>query len=395
MTDFSSDDFQQLLSRYETAQREGGSCYFDSDDYIDLSDYYLDIEQPELALEAAEEGIRLHPFDDLLPAVRAGVLIYMKRFDEARVVVDELDESSNYDVIYLQAQLRYGLDGNPKEADALFREWLECVENEWHSAEEEDDATPEEAESEIRSAYMHIIMSYVELGEVEREKYARNWVKQYLKRFHTMGQFDSDLAVADICRDESWIDFVELIFLRLLDNDPYMPNGWTILAAAQQSLEKYDEALNSLGFALAINPDDATALLTQAYTYYGMQNYADALPVFLKCRRLFQQGAEDQYIAYCYMALRETELSIQYWKSAYEYVQQEKDFDDDQRAWKYYEISDGLMNVRQDKLAGEVIDKALVIAPENIDYLMQKRVAGHGAPCRCLRLVHAAGQVQP
>ena len=103
-----------------------------------------------------------------------------------------------------------------------------------------------------------------------------------------------------------------------------------------------------------------------------MQNYADALPVFLRCRRLSRQHTDDQYIAYCYMALHEVELSIQYWESAYEYVQQETDFDDEQRAWKYYEISDGLMNVRQDELAGEVIDKALAIAPGNVDYQLQK-----------------------
>ena len=186
MTDFSSNDFQQLLSRYETAQREGSSCYMDSDDYIDLSDYYLDIDKPGQALDVAEEGIRLHPDDDLLPAVRAGVLIYMKRFEEARAVVDELDEDTNYDVMYLEAQLCYGMDGNPEEADSLFHDWLECVENEWRSAEEEEDATAEEAETEIRSAYMHIIMSYVELGEVERDTFARSWVKRYLKRFRTM-----------------------------------------------------------------------------------------------------------------------------------------------------------------------------------------------------------------
>lgn len=384
MTDFSSDEFQQLLSRYETAQREGSSCYLDSDDYVDLSDYYLDIDQPQAALAVVDEGLKQHPDDDLLPTVRAGVLIYLHRFSEAEAIVETLDEDDNYDVIYLQAQLQYA-HKFPDQANDNFEKWLEFVEEEWgykdeysrrsvpHYEDDSDDedvdeVTDTEAEAEVRSAYLHIIMSYAELGDAERERYIRKWVEEYLKRFHTLGHFESDLAIADVCRDEGYLDLVEDIFTRLLDTDPYLSNGWTILAAAQQSNEKYEDALNSLGFALAINPDDVPALLTQAHTYYALNNYADALPAFLKYRKLGGSHSEDQYIAYCYVILQEPELAIKYWKSAYDYTQKSTDLDEEQRSWKYYEIADGLCMVRQYEQALTVIRKALYIDKANIDY---------------------------
>ena len=392
MKDFSSREFQDVLSRYEKSLREGTSCYLDSDDYVDLSDYYLDENQPEKALAVCDKGLLHHPDDDLMPVVRAGVLIYLHRFDEAESIVDSLDSADNYDVIYLQAQLEYALYQRPDVANAYFETWMGEVEDEWgfydgrgfsknthdrplydeFDDEEEESVSEQDAEREVRDAYLHVIMSYVELGEQGREEYAQKWVKAYLDRFDTLGNFESDLAIADICRDEGYVELVELIFLRLLDTDPYLPNGWTILSAAQQTMEKYDEALNSLGFALAINPDDELALLTKAHSYYGLQNYAEALPVFLKYRRLTGAHSEDQYIAFCYACLNELELSVGYWKSAFSYVSKTKDLDSEQRAWKYFEVSDGLCMAQQFDLAAKAIERALAIDPKNIDYRLQQ-----------------------
>ena len=388
MRDFDSDSFKRLLSRYEHSKREGKSCYLDSDDYVDLSDYYLDHDRPKMALKVADEGLLCHPDDDLLPVVRAGVLIYLHRFDEAEALVATLSAEVNYDVTYLRAQLAYAAHDNPQQANELFEQWIGDVEREWGLDGDADDrplsndlldgddfsdeVSPEDAEREVRDAYLHVVMSYVELGNTDRERWVRHWIHNYLVRFPMLGNYDSDLGIADVCREEGYLDLVEEVFQRLLDTDPYMQNGWTILGAAQQSNEKYEEALNSLGFALAINPDDTSALLTQAHTYYALHNYADALPLFMKFRRLTELHSEDQYIAFCYLNLEELELSLKYWKSAYEDVLQDEVMDDNQRAWRFFEISDGLCIMQQYELSQAVIQHALEIDAKNIDYRLQQ-----------------------
>ena len=40
---FASDEFQELLSLYNKNVREGNSYYFDIDDFISLSDYFVEI----------------------------------------------------------------------------------------------------------------------------------------------------------------------------------------------------------------------------------------------------------------------------------------------------------------------------------------------------------------
>lgn len=380
MIDFNSPEFQEVLSRYEQSRREGALCYLDSEDYVDLSDYYLDRDNPNEALKAIDEGLSLHPNDDLLPAVRAGVLIYLHRFAEAQEIVETLDSDKNYDVIYLQAQLKYAVDNDLPAADRLFHEWITCVEDEWQcgddmsvtfSDDDEEEVTPEEAENEVRSAYMHIMVSYIELSKVDHTEYLRSWIAAYLKRFPQMGMYEPDFNVADICREQGFVDYVETVFERLLDNDPYTPNGWTILAAAQQTNEKYEESLNSLEFALAINPDDAGAIVTKAHCFYAMQNFEAALPQFLKYRRLAKSNSEDQYIAFCYVNLHEVKLALEFWHSALDYV--EKNIDDvGQRAWRYYELSDGMMMCEDYAEALTLIQKSLKIDAKNIDFRLHE-----------------------
>lgn len=378
MIDYNSPEFQDALSRYEQSRRDGAPCYLDSEDYVDISDYYLDHDKPVEALEVIDKGLSLHPNDDLLPAVRAGVLIYLHRFTEAREIVDKLDTDQNYDVIYLQAQLKYAVDNDLPAADKLFHEWIECVEDEWqcsstasYSDDDEEEVSPEEAENEIRSAYMHIMVSYIELSLVDHSEYLRSWIAAYLKRFPKMGMYDPDYNVADICRDEGYVDYVETVFERLLDNDPYTPNGWTILAAAQQTNDKFEEALNSLEFALAINPDDVVANVTKAHCHYALQHFDVALPLFMKYRRQTESHSEDQYIAICYLHLHEVKLSLQYWKTALAYVEKEIE-DAGTRGWKYYEISDGLAMCEEYAQALTLIQRALKIEPKNIDYRLQE-----------------------
>ena len=39
---FDSEDFKETLSRFLSRKREGVSFYMDSDDFINISDYYLE-----------------------------------------------------------------------------------------------------------------------------------------------------------------------------------------------------------------------------------------------------------------------------------------------------------------------------------------------------------------
>ncbi len=385
MIDYNSAEFQSLLSRYEQSVREGNVCYMDADDFVDISDYYLDQNLTQDSLQAVESGLEQHPDDDLLHSVKAGVLIYMHRFDEAQAIVDTLSPDDNYDIIYLRAQLAYAKERNIAKAEPLFREWLHRVEEEWgftsdphrpiSTDDDDDDVNPDEAERELREAYVHIIMSYIELSDQDHTHLVRHWIEEYLQHFSDIGSIESDFIIADLCRDENQLDLVETIYSRLLEYDPYTPHAWTVLAAAQQVNGKFDESLNSLEFALAIDPDDVDAILTKAHSLYGKQNYAEALDCFLHHRDLTGSQAEDQYIAACYINVGKTEEAVTYLRLAGQYLLDDQEMDNESKAWALYELADGFLSCQLNEEALELAEQAAKTYPTRLEYVFMRGTA--------------------
>lgn len=400
---YDTPEFKDILKRYETALAEGRSCYLDTDDFVDLSDYFLDKDDAHQALFVVEAGLALHPDDTLLMVVKAGVLIFLHRFGEARELVDTLSERDNFDVVYLQAQLAYAMDGKPDEANRLFERWIEFVEEEngrfndneddndnendnededengnvyrdMYDDEEDDEdgRDPGEAENDVRSAYVHVMTSYMDLSTQPHEKWVREWAEKYVKRFKEFGDFESDYMLADIVREENQLDLVAEVYERLLEKDPYMYMGWTMLAAAKLSMGEFDESVSAADFALAIDPDDRNALGTKAQACYALGRYEDALEMFLKIRNEEGDAAEDEYIAFCYCNLNRIEEALTYLRSAAEYVLNDDEMGDEQLAAALNEIADGFAACNRPDEALPLARRITKMFPDNQHYLLLK-----------------------
>ena len=106
---FQSDEFKDILNAYERQKGKKKSFYLDADDFADIADYYLSVDQPSKAMEAVEQGLAIHADDDILLIVKSATLIYQQMYDEAEKLLKTLDEEDP-DVQY---QLRgYGASGS-------------------------------------------------------------------------------------------------------------------------------------------------------------------------------------------------------------------------------------------------------------------------------------------
>ena len=117
----------------------------------------------------------------------------------------------------------------------MFHEWLQDVEKEWEYGRGnsrnftmEDDldddmdepVSEDDAEREMRSAYIHVLMSYVELSSIDADKQIREWIESYFERFPDFGEYESDYALADVAREVNFSDLTEIAYTRLLDYNP-------------------------------------------------------------------------------------------------------------------------------------------------------------------------------
>ena len=360
---YNSSEFKTLLEKYEASEKTGKSCYFDADDFMDIAEYYILDDRPENALKVLETGERMHPSNDDLRCTHASAYIYVHRFEEARKMLDMIDKSChNSNIVYQKAQLAYAIDNDIDTAEQLFTDWLGKEEK---SARYDD---PAEHDYRIRDAYIHIITSFIELSE-ERydEELVKRWIEEYYARFAPLGENECDYVLADVVRDEGMMDMVEKIYSSLLEHDPYINHGLTVLSSAQIINGNYSEAVESADFALAINPDDIDALLNKARALYGLGNLDKALPLFDK----YFENHDDisSYIPYaaCLISHNRVEEARNYLDDAEEFIQQHKDIKDFY-AQMNYELGESYMIASMPENALKCATRAVEQFPENSEY---------------------------
>ena len=281
---FQSDEFKEILNSYEQEKEEGKSVYLDADDFADIADYYLSIDKSGKAMEAIEMGLSIHPEEEVLFIVKSATFIFQRKYDKAEAILAELDQD-NPDVKYQLAQLQYANYGNVAEAERIWREWIQ------------QDNGENPSEEQRRECYIHIISSFVELrgdawdadGKGWDVEAVRRWIREYIDTFQPLGKYESDIQLADICRENELADLMCEVLTQVLEEQPYLHRGWSNLALAQFLMQNYEQALESCDFALAVDADDIETLLTKAHTLTALGEKSAAKPVF---KEYLERGGE-------------------------------------------------------------------------------------------------------
>ena len=84
----------------------------------------------------------------------------------------------------------------------------------------------------------------------------------------------------------------ERVFNELIDTDPFSKYYWNALASAQLMDEDYDSAIQSSEYAIAIDPKDPDSLIAKANALFRLGNYEDALEYF---RRYSVEVPDDEF----------------------------------------------------------------------------------------------------
>ena len=328
---FESDEFKELLSLYNNTVREGNSYYFDIDDFISLSDYFVDKGDINQAEDVLYKAMSIHPESKNIKAAYAGILICNYKFDEAKLLIKDIDEEDCYDILYLKAQLTCAVNHDYNKSNDIFHKWIEYIDEEFDDEEElydQDELDPDEEfdySSKNRDARFRIMMSFSEFMDKSEQNlsYIREWLIEYTEKFSKFGRFREDYEIAEVAYELGFYDIFDDITTQILDINPYYEQGWTMLGITQHIRGNDSEALNSLKFALAINPDNRLANLTYAQCMFKYQNYEQALNYLLKAATISEDITQDYYISKCYYKLGDKEKAELYLKKVFDYYNQD------------------------------------------------------------------------
>ena len=254
---FKSEEFQDLLKRYESSVEEGNPLFLDSDDYVDIADYYNYTGNYDKAEELVDRGLEYYPNDTLLNVFKARQALADNDFELAEKYAETIEDKDAPDYHYLKAEIMIA-KGQKDNADDYLVDLL-------------SDMPTDELADYIKDV-ANLYLDYDNDGK------AYEWMMR--------------------SQDDKTDDFKELMgrallgigkykdsqkmFNELIDQDPYSTKYWNALASAQYLDQDYNAAVTSSEYALAIDPKDPQGLLSKANGLYQLGNYKDAIEFFTR-----------------------------------------------------------------------------------------------------------------
>ena len=244
-------EFKRVLRRYEEACADGQHVYLDADDFADIVDYYLSRDRLDEADACVTYALTLHPDHTRLLVQLAKKYIDEGNIQEAQNVEASIHDAEDYNAKLLHAEiLLYNFEF--EKADNYLGESFTAL----GDLEDIDDVLDVAA---LLLDYEQPKRAAAWLAKLKDLKFDRAYYYYLLSLCHLQsGRYDDSVAVANQC----------------LDLDPYDGACWGVLASAQFEKQEYRKAVDSADYALAIWPQDASALRVKAKSLYELHDYA-------------------------------------------------------------------------------------------------------------------------
>lgn len=249
-----NDKLAHLVRVYEEKLEKGAPFYMDACEFADIVDFYTTNRRDFDAETCLRYALRIHPDDEDLLLQRAYMLKNAGKWEEALEWAESrLDKSlRNYKSFFYEYCLAHADYGRGYR---LLEEWLK---------EETDDFERQdfcEEMAEISFDY-GLYEKSIELLSTIRPDYDRYKQSQVLLAASYFQVLECEKAVS--------------ILNGFLDADPYDDTLWEEMAEGLYRNKRYKDAVESADYALAIRPDNASALQTKINSLYSLQRYAEA-----------------------------------------------------------------------------------------------------------------------
>lgn len=338
--DFEDNDFSffDLLERFEQMLSDHTSLFFDTEEFEEIINFYLDTGDLKKAKLAIEEARGQFPYENIFLLKHAQYLAATNKEHAAMDILAKIEsmEPQNSEVYYTRGTIYSKLD---KHQDAIA---------EFNKAIEYSDDPVE--------IYMTISYEYQKLADYDS-------AIQVLLIALELEPDDEDIVnELSFCfeitdRLEEGIE----TFQKFLISHPWSVQGWFSLGLIYSKYGLYEKSIEAFDFVITIDPSNTAAYFNKANSYYHAEMYKQAIAVYKDVMAMEAPDALTYcYIADCHINLFEPEKAREYFTQALKL--------DDQLAegWYGLAVCDGLTG--KTRFALRKINKAIKIDPYNPTY---------------------------
>ncbi len=291
------EEIKQAVQKFERMRRNNESYFFDVIEFESIIDYYIEINNPVKAYEAAALASRQHPNSVSIQLRKARVLLDKGRAVETLKILKKLEhiEPGNHD-IYIAKGTALGMLGDIQGAKKMFDYALTL-----DSDDIENILFSIVSVLQNLNYYEHMIPYLLRLIEREPEYYAHLYDLAYA--FEKTENFENSI----------------LFYLKYLEEEPFSDSAWYNLGIIYNKLEQFDKAIEAYDFALAVNSQNTFALFNKGNILSNLERYSEAVPVYHEYLENEPESFEAMsYLAECYEKTGDLTSAKKYYHEAIE-----------------------------------------------------------------------------
>lgn len=279
--DFEEDnDLQGLLSRFEAMIDRGAEYFFDSEDFEDIIDYYLDeteVDKAKIAIEAAQHQ---YPYNRIFDFKKAQLLDFTRQEEEALKILSGLLQTfpeMRGDIHYLRGSI-YSKLQNHQDAIDEYKKALKYNDDSFIRAD--------------------LGFEYADVYQYDEA------IRQFKKVLEYDPEEDYVMEELVSCYEKSE-EFEEGIkfFQKFLSKNPYSAEGWHQLGILYDQLGLYEKSIEAFDFVIALEPMFFEAYIGKGNTFVHAGMYHKAIEAF---KEAMQTENPEVYcrIGDCYLKLK-------------------------------------------------------------------------------------------
>lgn len=282
------------LSKFESMLKTNDVYFFDSSEFEQIIQYYLDTGKHSIAKKAIQLGLEQHPTCVNLKLLKVELYIFEDKIPQAIKLLNQVEEVEPYnDEVFFQKASILSKNNQHKEAVKVLESALEFLE------------TPTDAWSLIGMEYLYLDdyenarLNFAKCIDVDYEDY-------------------SSLYNIVYCFDMKEEHEEAVQFLRAyIDKNPYSEVAWHQLGRQYFELNRYKEALSSFDYAVIIDENFIGGYLEKAKTLEKLGEYEEAIENYIITLELDDPSAFAYIrIGECFEKLNLVDAAINYYKKA-------------------------------------------------------------------------------
>lgn len=247
----------ELAKKFEEMIENNEEFYFDTEEYVDIIIYYLELGDFSYAEMAVNHALKIHPNSLEVKTKQLEVFLELERYTKAKELIDELHQSSLEETDFLVCCAKYYSNlGNPKKSIEYCLKALEL-------------------EEEENFLHNFIADEYVNLDD------PFNALKHYTSALEHDPYDDYSLENVMLCynrlnRPQEALDFLN----QYLDRFPFSETAWYEYGQFFFNKKNYDEAIRGFDYILAINSGAVGVYANKAACYEAMGDWDKAIAVY-------------------------------------------------------------------------------------------------------------------